>query len=236
MTEYDVVIVGGGVAGLSAGIFTARAGLETLIVNRGRSILARNALLENYPGFPIGINPRRFLDMVETQARHAGCTFDGAEVSDLSMTGAGFEVHMNARSVAARYVIAASWGDTGYLADLDIESDEGFIESTATGRTSLDGLYAAGRLAGQYHQAIIAAGHGAQVALTLLRDDDPDFYNDWTAPEGYFTNRGYAVPTGCKEITDEERRRREERSIETLREHLGRSYEEGPDTHPENES
>ncbi|MCH7660101.1 MAG: FAD-dependent oxidoreductase, partial [Euryarchaeota archaeon] len=70
MTEYDVVIVGGGVAGLSAGIFTARAGLETLIVDQGRSILARNALLENYPGFPIGINPRRFLDMVEAQARH----------------------------------------------------------------------------------------------------------------------------------------------------------------------
>lgn len=236
MTEYDVVIVGGGVAGLSAGIFTARAGLETLIVDQGRSILARNALLENYPGFPIGINPRRFLDMVEAQARHAGCAFDRAEVSDLSTTRAGFEVHMDARSVAARYVVAASWADTGYLSGLDVEVDEGFIDSSATGRTSLDGLYAAGRLAGQYHQAIIAAGHGAQVALTLLRDDDPDFYNDWTTPEGYFTNRGYTVPTGCEEITDEERQRREKRALETLREHLDRSYREGPDSHPENES
>lgn len=236
MTEYDVVIVGGGVAGLSAGIFTARAGLETLIVDQGRSILARNALLENYPGFPIGINPRRFLDMVEAQARHAGCTFDWAGVSDLSVTGAGFEVHMGARSVATRYVVAASWGDTGYLSGLDIGVDEGFIESGATGRTSLDGLYAAGRLAAQYHQAIIAAGHGAQVALTLLRDDDPDFYNDWTTPEGYFTNRGYKVPAGCEEIDDAERRRREERALETLREHVERDYSEGPDSHPENES
>ncbi len=169
-------------------------------------------------------------------ARHAGCAFDRAEVSDLSTTRAGFEVHMDARSVAARYVVAASWADTGYLSGLDVEVDEGFIDSSATGRTSLDGLYAAGRLAGQYHQAIIAAGHGAQVALTLLRDDDPDFYNDWTTPEGYFTNRGYTVPTGCEEITDEERQRREKRALETLREHLDRSYREGPDSHPENES
>ena len=48
----DVLIVGGGVAGLSAGIFTGRAGLDTLVVSEGESILERNAHLENYPGSP----------------------------------------------------------------------------------------------------------------------------------------------------------------------------------------
>lgn len=235
MTEYDAVIVGGGVAGLSAGVFTARAGLETLVVDCGRSILARNALLENYPGFPVGIDPRRFLDMLRDQARHAGCTFDRAEVTGISTTRAGFEVHMDSRSVASRYVIAASWADTDYLAGLDVEVDERFVESGPAGRTDIEGLYAAGRLAGGYHQAIVAAGHGAQVALTLLRDDDPEFYNDWTTPEGYFTNRGYEVPTGCEEITAAERERRERRANETLREHLERTYTEGPESHPENE-
>lgn len=235
MTEYDAVIVGGGVAGLSAAVFTARAGLETLVVNCERSILARNALLENYPGFPVGIDPRRFLDMLRDQARHAGCTFDQARVDEVATTGAGFETHMEGRSVASRYVIAASWDDAGYLADLPVEVEEGFIEAGPTGETSVEGLYAAGRLAGGYHQAIVAAGHGAQVALTLLREDDPEFYNDWTTPEGYFTNRGYEVPTGCEEITAAERKRREEEGREVLREHLERTYREDPDAHPENE-
>ncbi len=52
----DVCIVGGGVSGLAASIFTARAGLDTLVIDGGESILARNASLENYPGFPDGVD------------------------------------------------------------------------------------------------------------------------------------------------------------------------------------
>ncbi|MFT4923653.1 MAG: thioredoxin reductase (NADPH), partial [Haloarculaceae archaeon] len=48
----DVCIVGAGPAGLTAGIFTARAGLDTLVVNTDAPILERNAHLENVPGFP----------------------------------------------------------------------------------------------------------------------------------------------------------------------------------------
>jgi len=44
---YDVLIVGGGVAGLSAATFTARTGLETLVIDTDESILRRNAHLEN---------------------------------------------------------------------------------------------------------------------------------------------------------------------------------------------
>ncbi|TKX78401.1 FAD-dependent oxidoreductase, partial [Halorubrum sp. SD626R] len=42
----DVVVVGGGVAGLSAAVFTARHGLDTLVVDAGGSVLRRNARLE----------------------------------------------------------------------------------------------------------------------------------------------------------------------------------------------
>lgn len=50
--DYDVVIVGGGPAGCSAGVFTGRYGLDTVIFDRGRSSLRRCAYLENYLGFP----------------------------------------------------------------------------------------------------------------------------------------------------------------------------------------
>ena len=73
MTDhYDVIVVGGGVAGLSASVFTARADLTTLVLDAGGSILRRNAHLENFPGFPAGINARQLLDLIGEQAERAG--------------------------------------------------------------------------------------------------------------------------------------------------------------------
>lgn len=50
-TPQEVIVVDGGVASLVAATFTARHGLDTLVVDAGESILRRNAHLENFPGF-----------------------------------------------------------------------------------------------------------------------------------------------------------------------------------------
>ena len=235
--RYDVSIVGGGVAGLSAGIFTARAGLDTLVIHYGRSILQRNAHLENYPGFPAGINPRLLLDMLKHQVREAGCELFSDEVTSVTQDGAVFVVNTRTRTVLAEQVIVASWSDTAFLSELDLETREvdgkQRIAVNSAGRTNIDGLYAAGRLADQYHQAIVAAGHGAQVGLTVVNDADPEFYNDWTVPEGYFTNRGHAIPRGCEEIDAEERHRRERESVEVLHQFTAHIHDSMPEQHPE---
>jgi hypothetical protein len=100
------------------------------------------------------------------------------------------------------------------------------------GHTAVDGLYAAGRLAEQYHQAIVAAGHGSQVGITVVEDADPDFYHDWVTPEGYFTNRDREVPKGCEEISEDERQRRARRAHERLRTYLDEWEDETPVPHP----
>ncbi|WP_254766122.1 NAD(P)/FAD-dependent oxidoreductase [Salinilacihabitans rarus] len=234
----DVTIVGGGVAGLSAGIFTARAGLGTLVATHGHPILRRNAHLENVPGFPAGVNSRLFLDMLEAQAERAGCTVREGEVVDVEADGEGegFEVRTADDGHRVASVIAASWPDADYLEGTGVEFDDRgakrYVEVDPDGRTAVAGLYAAGRLAGQYHQTAVNAGHGARVAITLLHDSDVPFYHDWVAPEGYFTDRGIDVPPGCEEIDDEERRRRERESMRVMRAHFADPHPEEPVQHP----
>lgn len=235
--DHEVLIIGGGVAGLTAGIFTARAGLETLVVDDGESILRRNAHLENFPGFPVGINPRLFLDMTHAQAEHAGCEFHEGRVTQITDEEERFEVALEDGDVLrADRVIVSSWSDSSYLETLDVELDrrgtKQFVGTDEDGRTDVEGLYTAGRLAKQYHQTVIAAGHGAQVALTLIHDSDVHFYNDWVVPEGYFTDRGIDVPPGCEEVPDEERERRAEEARETMREWLAEPHDEEPTPHP----
>lgn len=262
--EADVLVVGGGVAGLTAGLFTARAGLDTLVVNHGESILRRNAHLENFPGFPAGVNPRLFVDLLEAQVDRNGCERLSGRVTELGRDNGQFvatvadtsttravkksetdgqrvtgetELHRaDVDHVTAGAVVAASWSDTTYLDGLDVElrtaGSKQYLQPDAAGRTTVDGLYAAGRLAEQYHQAIVSAGHGAQVGITVVHDADVPFYHDWVTTEGYFTDRGREVPPGCEEIDEAERQLRERESLQTMQEYFAEPHEDDQRTHP----
>ncbi|WP_276247923.1 FAD-dependent oxidoreductase [Haladaptatus sp. YSMS36] len=239
MTEaprHDVLVVGGGVAGLTAGIFTARANLDTLVVNHGESILNRNSHLENVPGFPAGINSRLFLDMTRAQAARNGCVFTDEQVLAVERDDAGFVVNTDEGILKTTYVIVASWPDSTYLDGLDVELDKRgskqYVGVDEKGRTDEEGLYAAGRIAAKYHQTVVSAGHGAEVALTLIHDSDVPFYNDWVAPEGYFTERGREVPPGCEEISEDERERRERQSLELMQSYFEEPHPDEPTMHP----
>jgi thioredoxin reductase len=233
----EVVVIGGGVAGLSAAVFTARHGLDTLVLDSGESILRRNAHLENFPGFPAGLNGRKLLDLLEEQAAEAGCEQVTATVTSVEQTHEGFAVETDAGDrYRTEYLVAATKNAVGYLEEVDgvgiIDRGKAFVDTDERGRTGVDGLYAAGRLAEKPHQAVVCAGHGAEVGVTILEDDDRPFYHDWVAPEGYFTDRGRDLPPGCEEIDEAERADREARSLDVMAERFAEPHPDEQETHP----
>ncbi|KAA9395968.1 NAD(P)/FAD-dependent oxidoreductase [Haloarcula sp. CBA1130] len=189
--DHDVIIVGGGPAGCSAGVFTARADLDTVIYDRGRSSLKRCAYLENYLGFPAGIDIETLYDRIQDHAETAGCTIVSELVESLDRTagGAGFVVEtQDGETATSRRVIAATRYDGEYMRGLDddaamfetIEHDGEEHETFDSGYADADGttpvprLYVASPSEAADMQAIIAAGRGARVARRVITDTRTD--------------------------------------------------------------
>ncbi|MEM4782383.1 MAG: FAD-dependent oxidoreductase, partial [Halalkalicoccus sp.] len=209
--------VGAGPAGCAAAVFCARAGLETVVVADGRSTLGKCAYVENYLGFPAGIEPAALLELSREHVREAGCELREATVEAIRDAGEGFTVELDDGSFHAGSVVAASWAESAYLDELGVETEPeepgpvDVIPTDADGRTTVEGVYAAGRITSAHHQALVNAGDGARVALTLINEVVPGFYNDWVAPEGYYARYDREVPVGVEEIDGEERWRRARR-------------------------
>jgi len=84
---YDVVIIGSGPAGLTAGLYTARAGLQTIILENEKlgGYLVNIDLVENYPGFVEGIRGNELAQGMMNQAMSYGVEFQLAEVIGLEL-------------------------------------------------------------------------------------------------------------------------------------------------------
>lgn len=83
---YDVIIVGGGPAGLTAGLYTSRAKLSTLIIEKkdiGSLVMAYK--IDNYPGFPEGISGKDLYSLMKEQAKRFGAEFVDATVLDFDV-------------------------------------------------------------------------------------------------------------------------------------------------------
>jgi len=111
--EYEVVIIGGGPAGLTAGIYAARARLKSLLVERGATggWIINAGVVENYPGFPDGVNGLELADAMQQQAAKFGLEMLTAEVTGLELKGEQKVLKTSEGDVTARAVIAAGGSD-----------------------------------------------------------------------------------------------------------------------------
>lgn len=86
MEKYEAIIIGGGPAGLTAGLYTSRAGLKSLLVERGivGGQIINATLVENYPGFPQGISGVELGSLIHQQAVNYGLEVVNAEVTGVA--------------------------------------------------------------------------------------------------------------------------------------------------------
>src|ERR1700704_1111859 len=89
---YDVAIVGGGPAGASAATFTARAGLQTVLIDADAG-MTRRAMVNNHLGFPEGVTGPDLVDTGKAQAARAGAAVVQGKAVELQSKGAdGFSL------------------------------------------------------------------------------------------------------------------------------------------------
>lgn len=105
---WDAVIIGGGLAGLSAAIYLARAQRSTLVVDDGKSMARWEPEVQNYLGFPQGIAGDELLARGKEHARHYGAEFAEDHIEELVRSGKLFRAQGKQGEYEARRVLLAT--------------------------------------------------------------------------------------------------------------------------------
>jgi thioredoxin reductase (NADPH) len=115
--DYDVIIAGGGIAGLTAGLQCARVGRKTRVLTGptlGGHLLSIEHI-DGYPGFPDGIPGYDLCPMIQEQATAEGAEFDAAEVTSLGPHEGRWRMTTGAGDLWARTVVIATGTTTKTL-------------------------------------------------------------------------------------------------------------------------
>jgi thioredoxin reductase (NADPH) len=162
MSEYDVIVVGSGLAGLTAGLFSARHGLSTLILepNIPGGHLISIEKIEDFPGFPDGIAGYDLCPTVQRQAADHGAEFERAEVVKLEAKDRFWSVAIDEQSHLTKAVIVATGSA---LKELGVPGEEKLMGRGVSHCASCDGPLYDGQVVG-----VVGGGDSAlQEALTL---------------------------------------------------------------------
>ncbi|MGG3468135.1 FAD-dependent oxidoreductase [Neobacillus pocheonensis] len=180
---FDVVIIGAGPTGASAALFTAKAGKKTLLVDNDKSVTKR-AWIENHYGI-LEISGPNLVETGKKQASKFGAELVTATVTNISKSDSGLTVETDQSTYEAKHVIVA----TGMMADLaekvGVTTKPGtepriktIIDVDAQGKTNIEGIWAAGTIAGVSMHTIITAGDGAKVAINVISEMNGERYVD----------------------------------------------------------
>jgi thioredoxin reductase (NADPH) len=160
--RYDVVVAGGGIAGLTAGTFSARLGRSTVVVTGvvpGGQLLNIERI-EGVPGFPQGVAGYELCPMAQEEAAEAGAEFRTTEVELVEQADDGWRVATGDGDLEARTVVVATGSR---LRELGVPGEERLQGRGISHCATCDGPLAGDKVVG-----VVGGGDSAlQEALTL---------------------------------------------------------------------
>lgn len=133
-----VVIIGTGCAGLTAALYTARANLNPLVLTGTMpgGLLTTTSIVENYPGFPEGIDGYELMVRMQKQAERFGAKVKFGTVEAVDLTKQPFAITVDGEAVAAETIIIASGAGHRHL---DLKSEELLEKKGVTYCATCDG-------------------------------------------------------------------------------------------------
>ena len=108
MEMREAIVVGGGIAGLSAAIYLARAETDTLVIDSGHSMAKWEPKVENYLGFPKGVDGEDLLEAGRKQAERYGAKFVADEITKVDREKSGFTLRGKNGEYGAKRLLLAT--------------------------------------------------------------------------------------------------------------------------------
>ncbi len=180
----DVIVAGGGPAGLGSALFTAKNDLDTVVFDTDETWMHK-AHLYNYLGIE-SVGGTEFVEDSRDQVDEFGVDRrQGEEVTGVEQSGDRFTVTTDDDEYEADYVVLATGANRDLAEDLGCAfTDEDVVDVDVDMETSVDDAYATGAMVrAEEWQAIIAAGDGAAAALNILSKEKGEHFHDFDVPD-----------------------------------------------------
>jgi thioredoxin reductase (NADPH) len=158
----NVMIMGSGCAGLTAAIYAARANLKPLVI-RGLEAggqLTLTTLVENFPGFPKGVQGPELIERMQNQAAEFGAEFMEGHVSGADLSRRPFVIDLGSETVEARTLIIASGASAKMLG---LESERKLLGHGVSTCATCDGYFYRGK-----EVVVVGGGDTAAEEATFL--------------------------------------------------------------------
>src|SRR5947208_766054 len=160
----NVVILGSGCAGLTAAIYAARANLKPLVIegHEPGGQLSMTTLVENFPGFPEGIQGPELIENMKKQAARFGTSYEMAHLVNADFTKRPFVLNFGNKQMLTRTLIIASGASARWLG---LPGEKALIGHGVSSCATCDGFFFNGK-----EIAVIGGGDSAmEEALFLTR-------------------------------------------------------------------
>src|SRR5436190_6973659 len=174
---HDVVIVGSGCAGNTAAIYAARANLKPLVISghEAGGQLSLTTLVENFPGFPEGINGPDLVENMKKQAQNFGADYLHGSLLEADLSKRPFRLNVEEDNIFARTLIVASGASARWLG---LPSEQKLIGHGVSSCATCDGFFYRGKkimvIGGgdsAMEEANFLSRFGSEVALVHRREE-----------------------------------------------------------------